>query len=70
MQRILDEASDRGRTHLPFTRPGNRAILEGLGFQRRRLRRRQPGPDPFGLSSYVAGLARLRRQDGASAGSS
>ena len=28
MQRILDEASDRGRTHLfAFTRPGNRAIL-------------------------------------------
>lgn len=64
MQRILDEASDRGRTHLfAFTRPGNRAILEGLGFHALAVTDDAVLLEntPFGLSSYVAGLARLRR---------
>lgn len=65
MERLNNEALDRGRAHLfLFTTPRNREIFEGLGFTTL-----AEVPDsavllentPFGLSRYVAELAARRR---------
>lgn len=72
MQRMNDEAADRGRHHLfAFTRPRNRRILEQLGFY---YLAEVPGSavllenTPFGLSSYLA-MLRSQRLPGARIGS-